>query len=343
MKTSAILKSALLGAATAGLMAASPAFAKDISACLITKTDTNPYFVTMKKGAEQKAKELGVNLKTYAGKYDGDNQSQVDAIESCVAEKVNGILITASDTKAIVPTVQKARKAGILVIALDTTLEPVDAADATFATDNFQAGELIGKWAKGMMGDKAKDAHIAFLDLATSQPSVGVQRDQGFMVGFGIDPKDKSKWGDESDPRIVGHDVTGGAEDGGRTAMENLLQKDPSTNLVYTINEPSAAGAYQALKAVGLEKQATIVSIDGGCPGVKNVQDGVIGATSQQYPLLMAADGIEAVKKFVETGKKPEKSPGLEFHNTGVNLITDHPVDGVPSISVKEGLAKCWG
>ena len=159
---------------------------------------------------------------------DGDNQSQVDAIESCVAEKVNGILITASDTKAIVPTVQKARKAGVLVIALDTTLEPVDAADATFATDNFQAGELIGKWAKATMGDKAKDAHIAFLDLATSQPSVGVQRDQGFMVGFGIDPKDKNKWGDETDPRIVGHDVTGGAEDGGRTAMENLLQKDPS-------------------------------------------------------------------------------------------------------------------
>ena len=343
MKTSTILKSAFLGATAAGLLAASPAFAKDVSACLITKTDTNPYFVTMKKGAEQKAKELGVNLKTYAGKYDGDNQSQVDAIESCVAEKVNGILITASDTKAIVPTVQKARKAGVLVIELDTTLEPVDAADATFATDNFEAGELIGKWAKGMMGDKAKDAHIAFLDLATSQPSVGVQRDQGFMVGFGIDPKDKNKWGDESDPRIVGHDVTGGAEDGGRTAMENLLQKDPSVNLVYTINEPSAAGAYQALKAVGLEKQATIVSIDGGCPGVKNVKDGVIGATSQQYPLLMAADGIEAIKTYAESGKKPEKSKGLDFHNTGVNLITDHPVDGVPSISVKEGLDKCWG
>ena len=343
MVNSILVRSALFAAAATGIMATTPAFAKDVSACLITKTDTNPYFVTMKKGAVEKAKELGVNLKTYAGKYDGDNQSQVDAIESCIAEKANGILITASDTKAIVPTVQKARKAGLLVIELDTTLEPVDAADMTYATDNFQAGELIGKWAKGMMGDKAKDAHIAFLDLATSQPSVGVQRDQGFMTGFGIDTKDKSKWGDESDPRIVGHDVTGGAEDGGRTAMENLLQKDPSVNLVYTINEPSAAGAYQALKAVGLEKQATIVSIDGGCPGVKNVKDGIIGATSQQYPLLMAADGIEAIKNFVETGKKPEKTKGLDFHNTGVNLVTDHPVEGVPSISVEEGLKKCWG
>ncbi|KEZ77969.1 sugar ABC transporter substrate-binding protein [Salinisphaera hydrothermalis] len=331
---------AYCSAAGAALLA-SPVFAKDVSACLITKTDTNPYFVTMKKGAEQTAKKLGVDLKTYAGKYDGDNQTQVDDIETCIADGVNGILITASDTKAIVPAVEKARKAGILVVALDTTLQPTNAADVTFATDNFEAGKLIGEWAKKRLGNKK--AHIAFLDLAVSQPSVGVQRDQGFMQGFGIDIKDKNKWGDETDPRIVGHDVTGGAEDGGRKAMENLLQKDPSTNLVYAINEPAAAGAYQALKAVGLQDQATIVAIDGGCPGVKNVQEGIIGATSQQYPLLMASKGIEAVKTYVETGKKPQNSPGLDFVNTGVNLVTDHPVKGVKSIDTKEGLKRCWG
>jgi fructose transport system substrate-binding protein len=76
---------------------------------------------------------------------------------------------------------------------------------------------------------------------------------------------------------------------------------------------------------------------------VKNVADGVIGATSQQYPLLMASMGMEAIKAFAESGKKPEKTPGLDFFNTGVTLITDKPVDGVPSIDTKEGLAKCWG
>jgi len=343
MKTSTILKSALLGAVAAGALAASPASAADVKACLITKTDTNPFFVKMKEGAEAKAKELGVDLKAYAGKYDGDNESQVAAIETCIAGGAKGILITPSDTKAIVPTVKKARDAGILVIALDTPLEPIDAADMTFATDNFKAGELIGEWAKKTMGDKAADAKIAFLDLAVSQPTVGVLRDQGFMKGFGIDTADPKKIGDENDPRIVGHDVTGGNEEGGRTAMENLLQKDPGVNLVYTINEPAAAGAYQALKAVGLEGQATIVSVDGGCPGVKNVQDGVIGATSQQYPLLMASKGIEAIKAFAENGTKPEPSPGLDFFNTGVTLITDHPVEGIDSIDSKAGLEKCWG
>ena len=180
-------------------------------------------------------------------------------------------------------------------------------------------------------------------DLTPSQPTVDVLRDQGFMMGFGIDVKNADVIGDEDDPRIVGHDVTNGNEEGGRTAMENLLQKDPGINVVHTINEPAAAGAYEALKAVGMEGNVLIVSVDGGCPGVKNVQEGVIGATSQQYPLMMAALGIEAIKTFAETGEKPKPTEGKDFFDTGVSLVTDKPAEGVPSISVQEGLDKCWG
>ncbi|WP_235919193.1 sugar ABC transporter substrate-binding protein [Aureimonas psammosilenae] len=311
--------------------------------CLITKTDTNPFFVKMKEGAQAKAKELGVNLQAYAGKIDGDVDAQVQAIESCIAGGAKGILITPTDTKALVPKVKQARDAGILVIALDTSFDPIDAADATFATDNFQAGELIGQWAKSTMGEKAADAKIAFLDLIPAQPSVDVLRDQGFMQGFGIDLKDKSVIGDESDKRIVGHDITNGNEEGGRTAMENLLQKDPSVNVVYTINEPAAAGAYEALKAVGMEANVTLVSIDGGCPGVKNVKAGIIGATSMQYPLKMAALGVEAIKKFADSGEKPKTTEGLNFTNTGVDLVTDKPVEGVKSMTSDEAMKACWG
>ncbi|MES5045215.1 sugar ABC transporter substrate-binding protein [Rhizobium nepotum] len=335
--------SALLGAFALGVSFASVASAADTSVCLVTKTDTNPFFVKMKEGAAAKAKELGVTLKSYAGKIDGDSESQVAAIETCIADGAKGILITASDTKGIVPAVQKARDAGLLVIALDTPLEPVDAADSTFATDNLLAGELIGKWAAGSLGDKAKDAKIAFLNLTPSQPTVDVLRNQGFMKGFGIDVKDINKIGDEDDKRIVGHDVTNGNEEGGRSAMENLLQKDPTINVVHTINEPAAAGAYEALKAVGREKDVLIVSVDGGCPGVKNVAEGVIGATSQQYPLLMAALGVEAVKKFADSGEKPKPTAGKNFFDTGVMLVTDKPVKGLDSIDTKEGLKKCWG
>ena len=335
------VKLMMVGAAALALMGGS-AYAADIVG-LITKTNNNPFFVKMKEGAEAKAKELGVTLQSFAGKFDGDNDSQVAAVESLIAAGAKGFMIVPSDSAAIVPTIKKARAAGLLVITLDTPLDPIDAADATFATDNFKAGELIGSWAAKTLGDKAKDAKIAFLDLSPNQPTVDYLRDQGFMKGFGIDIKDPKKIGDEDDARIVGHDVTAGAEEGGRTAMENLLQKDPNVSVVYTINEPAAAGAHEALKAAGKDKDVLVVSVDGGCPGVKNVQAGVIGATSQQYPLLMASMGLEAIINFAKTGKKPEKTPGLDFFDTGATLVTGKPVDGVPSIGIEEGLKKCWG
>jgi fructose transport system substrate-binding protein len=304
---------------------------------LVTKTDTNPFFVKMKEGAQKAASSSGATVQSFAGKQDGDNQAQVDAIENLIASGAKGILITPSDSKAIVPSVDKARAAGLLVIALDTQLEPATAADATFATDNYQAGLLIGKWAKAKFAKDGKQAKIAMLDLNPNQVSVDVQRDQGFLEGFGVDVKDKKKIGDESDPRIVGHDVTNGDPAGGRTAMENLLQKDPGVNLVYTINEPAAAGAYEALKAAGKEKDVVIVSVDGGCPGVNNVKAGVIGATSQQYPLKMAQLGVEAVTKFAKDGSKPSNT------DTGVTLITDQPAEGVESKDSAFGLQNCWG
>ncbi|MBG21098.1 MAG: sugar ABC transporter [Rhizobiales bacterium] len=337
------LLTSTLGALALGVAFAAPASAEDISACLITKTDTNPFFVKMKEGATEKAKELGIELKSFAGKIDGDHETQVAAIETCIADGAKGILLTASDTSSIVSSVKQARDAGLLVIALDTPLNPIDAADMTFATDNFKAGELIGQWAKAKLGDEAANAKIAMLDLGVSQPTVGVLRDQGFLQGFGIDLGDPNKWGDETDPRVVGHDVTAGNEEGGRTAMENLLAADPMINVVYTINEPAAAGAYEALKAIGREGDVTIVSVDGGCPGVQNVADGVIGATSQQYPLLMASKGIEAIAAWAKDGTKPQPTEGKDFFDTGVELVTDQPVDGVPSISVKEGMDRCWG
>jgi fructose transport system substrate-binding protein len=310
---------------------------------LITKTDSNPFFVKMKQGASSQAKTLGADLQSFAGKKDGDNESQVAAVESLISAGAKGFMITPSDSKAIVPALDKARQAGLLVVALDTQTEPANAADATYATDNFKAGTLIGEWAKAKFEKDGKKAKIAFLDLNPDGVSVDVQRDQGFMQGFGIDVGDKDKIGDEKDPRIVGHDVTDGAEEGGRTAMENLLQKDSGVNLVYTINEPAAAGAYAALKAAGKEKDVTIVSVDGGCPGVQNVQKGIIGATSQQYPLKMAEMGVKAVVNFAKDGEKPKAAGGKDFIDTGVTLITDSPQDGVDSKDTKFGLDNCWG
>ena len=323
-------------AAVSVSMFAGSAFAGDLVG-LITKTNNNPFFVKMKEGFQAKAKELGLTAQAYAGKADGDNDGQVAAIEQLIAAGAKGILLVPSDSSAIVPTVEKARKAGILVITLDTPLDPVTAADANFATDNFKAGELIGAWAKATLGERAKTAKIATLDLAPNKPTVDYLRHNGFLTGFGIAVKDPKHYAQSDSQQIVGSDVTAGSDEGGRTAMEKILQKADHIDVVYAINEPAADGGYAALKAAGKEKGVLVVAVDGGCPGVKSVKHGVIGATSQQYPLLMASKGVEAVAEYIKTGKKPVSI------DTGEQLVTDHPVSGVPSIDTTEGTKLCWG
>jgi fructose transport system substrate-binding protein len=293
---------------------------------LITKTDSNPFFVSMKQSASAAAKQSDAELITAAGKFDGDNLGQITAIENMVIRGAQGILITPSDTKAIIPAIKKARAAGVDVIALDTPTEPPSATDALFATNNFKAGELIGEYAKAKFA--GKPAKIAMLDLAPGI-SVGILRHNGFLKGFGIK---------NGDPQIVGSADTQGDQAKGQTAMETLLQKDPGINLVYTINEPAAAGAFRALQQSGKAKGVTIVSIDGGCEGVRNVKAGIIAATSQQYPSTMARDGVRAVVAFDRTGKKAEG-----YTDTGVQLITDQRQKGVPSKSTIFGLKNCWG
>lgn len=302
---------------------------------LITKTDTNPFFVKMKEGAQAAAAAKGAKLLSAAGKADGDNAGQVTAIENMIAGGAKTIMITPNDSKAIVPAIKKAQAQGVMFIALDSPADPMEATDALFATNNYTAGELIGKYAKAAMG--GKPAKIATLDLFPGHP-VGAQRHNGFMSGFGLKAADAKSNELSKSAEIVCMADSFGDQAKGQTAMENCLQKNPDINVVYTINEPAAAGAYQALKAAGKEKGVLIVSVDGGCAGVKNVKAGMIAATSQQYPLKMAAMGVEAGVEYAKGGKK-----ATGYTDTGVTLITDKPMAGVDSKDTKVGTDLCWG
>src|SRR5215216_3294075 len=303
---------------------------EEITVGLITKTESNPFFVKMKEGAQAKAKELNVKLLTASGKSDTDNQSQVTAIENMTTQGAKGILLVPADSKAVVPAIKKARDAGVIVIALDTPTEPQDAADALFATDNLKAGELIGKYAKAKAEKMGITPKIAMLDLAPGI-SVGQLRHDGFLKGFGIE---------EGDPQIVGAAPTEGDTAKGQAAMETLLQKDKDINIIYSINEPSGFGGANALKAAGKDpKDFILVSVDGGCDAIKRgIKPGIIDATSQQYPLKMASLGVEKGAAAARGGPKPSG-----YVDTGVNLITNEPVKGVAAKDAAYGEANCWG
>jgi fructose transport system substrate-binding protein len=329
-----MLKQIPLVAAALTLIAAASAQSQPVVG-LITKTETNPFFVKMKEGAAEAAKAKGAKLLSGAGKTDGDNAGQVTAMENMMAAGAKTILITPSDSKAIVPAIKKAREKGVMVIALDSPTDPVDATDALFATDNYKAGVLIGQYAKAALA--GKPAKIITLDLFPGHP-VGAQRHNGFLQGFGLQSFDAKNNELAKPAEVVCMADSFGDRAKGQTAMENCLQKAPDVNVVYTINEPAAAGAYNALKKAGKEKNVIIVSVDGGCEGVANVGKGIIAATSQQYPLKMASMGVDAGVEYAKSGKKV-----AGYTDTGVTLIADKPVAGVESKDVKTGTELCWG
>lgn len=297
---------------------------------LITKQEANPFWVTMREIAQDTADEHDVDLLAVTGASDVDVESQLAALERMTADGAAGILIAPTDSAAVVPAIERAREAGVIVIAVDTPTDPESAVDALFATDNRLAGELVGRYASAKVARDELEPRIALLDLAPGIRS-GELRREGFLAGFGLQP---------DDPRIVGSVDTEGDRAKGEQGMQQLLAQDPGINVVYTVNEPAALGAVAALKAAGRSMDdVVVVSVDGGCEAVKEgVRTGDIDATAQQYPENMAREGVQAIAEAARGGERPSG-----FLNTGVVLISDDPVPGVESRNVPFGVRNCWG
>lgn len=314
------------GALVLGLTACGGSGSDSIKVGLITKTDSNPFFVKIREAAKAKAEADGAELVAMAGAFDGDNEGQVTAIENMVGQGVKGILITPNSSTGVLDAIKKARDAGVIVIALDTATDPEDAVDATFATDNKAAGVAQGKWVKAALGNTPPQ--VVMLD-GTPGGTVDTFRHDGFLEGFGIT---------NDSPEIVGQENTNGDQTKAQTAMENILQRAPGINALYTINEPAAAGAYQAIQSANRVDQITIGSIDGSCTGIADVKSGKIGATVLQFPAKMAELGIDAVVKYAKDGTKPSG-----FNDTGSQLVTDKPFPGIESKDTAWGEQNCWG
>ena len=322
-----------------------------VAVTLITKDSNNPFFIAMQEGAKADAEAANVDLTIASGAKDGDEAGQITAIENAVANGQAGILITPNGP-GVNNAINKAREAGLFVIALDTPPDPADTVDITFATDNITAGDLIGQWtAKTLAG---KDATIAMIDAFDDKlVATDYRRHNGFLQGMGIqvdatvpDFADVADSGDYSGGKytIACQEPGQAAQDESRTAMENCLNKNPDINVVYAINEPAAFGAAEAIKAAGKEGEIMVVTIDGGCAAVKSLADGgPIKATSQQYPTKMASLGMDAIAQIARGGDKPATTEGLDFFNTGVALVTNEPVEGVDSIDSTEASGICWG
>lgn len=297
---------------------------------LITKQEANPYWVAVREVAQDVADDEGVTLITATGTSDNDVASQEAAIDDMIAQGVDGILIAPTDSAALLPAVERARAAGVTVIAIDTPFDPEDAPNATFATDNEAAGELVGRYAAARISQLGVQPTVALLGLSPGFLS-GDQRQAGFLTGMGLS---------QDDPAVVAVVDTQGDREQGEAAMTQVLADEPGVNVVYTVNEPAALGALAALRAADVDLGAVVlVSVDGGCEAMKNaVRPGDIDATAMQYPENMAREGILAITGQVRSG---ESVSG--YRQTGTELVTGTPVPDVPSRDIAFGVRTCWG
>ncbi|MEB3331691.1 MAG: substrate-binding domain-containing protein [Synechococcaceae cyanobacterium] len=318
---------------------------------LITRSERNPYFLVLRRAAQQEAERQGLTLlheapTGAAGDHGGagDTAAQAAAVDRLLAAGVRVILITPSDSRAIVPALRRARERGVLVIAVDTPTEPASAVDATVSSDNRAAGRLIGTYARLAWAarGRGRPARIALLDLFAGN-AVSEQRRSGFLEGFGLSPTAAAaSAGNNAGANGI---VRCRADsDGNRSRAEAAMRacmkaagKDPF-DVVYAVNEPAAAGAATALESAGLARGTILVTVDGSCLGVRAVAGGLFAATVQQYPVAMANAGITVAADWIRSGRRPEA-----VIRSGVSLVTARPQPGLEAIDLKDGLAGCWG
>jgi fructose transport system substrate-binding protein len=310
---------------------------------------TNPFDIFLAQAVAAEAKKDGVNLTETAAVSPTDSASQINDLQTAVAAGVKVIIIN-QNGDAVNPAELAARKAGVLVLSVDDVPSPPTTVDMSFSTNNRAAGVADGKWVAAKLD--GKPAIIGMIDYIGDNSNLGdIYRHQGFLEGMGIplgnqnlkyDEPTTGKYAGGGDYTIVYCGASDGQVSLGRTAMENCLSKNPNINVVYNINEPTAEGAYAALKAAGKLKGTIIVAIDGSCAGVANVKSGEFSVDAMQFPRTMAVLAVDAGVKWVKTGVIPKATPGLTFQNSGVAVVSNSQVAGFSSLTPAQAESVCW-
>lgn len=312
-----------------GLAACAPNPNEGITIGLITKQEENSYWVTMREVSERTARDEGVTLLAETGSSDVDVAGQRAAFEEMLAQGVDGIMIAPTDSVALNDLIGQARADGVVVIAVDTPVEPMGISDAYFGTDNFEAGRLVGEYARAGAEALGLPPTAILLDLAPGITS-GDERAAGFAAGFETG----------GSATILDSQTTEGNRALAAAATATMLDSHPDVTVIYAVNEEAALGALDTLAERNIDpSQRVLVTVDGGCAAMcDGVRPGQIAATAMQFPENTAREGIHAIIDAVHGAGAPSG-----FLNTGVQLVSGSPVDGVDSRNVEFGIRNCWG
>jgi ribose transport system substrate-binding protein len=269
----------------------------------VMKTLNHPFFLDMKRGADEAAGKLGVDLVVQAAERELDVEKQMQIIENLIQTGVQALCITPSGSKEIVSALAKANRAGIPVVVADTRVDQAAASAASLklgtfvGSDNYEGGRLAGQFLAQVTGGRA---NVAILEGIPGHET-GDSRLRGFRDGVST----------ASGITIVASQPANWERDQGFTVFQNMLQAHPEIDAVFACSDLMALGAIEAIAAANRTGKVRVVGFDALDDARKAIQSGQMAASVAQSPREMGRIAVESAVRLVrgETVPAEQKVP----------------------------------
>lgn len=289
------------------------------------QTLQNPFYLSMKAGAEKAAAELGnVKLTIVGAEHSTDLTSQVKQIEDFIQMKMDVIGIVAIEKKGIIPTIEKVNRAGIPVITVDTDADG-GKRECYIATDNVLGGKLGAQWIEKALYGKGK---IAILEGAPGSQA-------NFLRMEGFKPEIEKYKGIQ----VVSSLTAKWRRDEGMRVMNDIITAHPDLNAVMAMNDEMALGALEALRTRGKLKQIKLVGFNGAFEAIQQVYRGNMAADVVQYPERIGELFVHWAVRIANGEKPPQDLPKTPTNPPTVHIDSGVAIVDVPLLQIKVGPA----
>lgn len=336
MKIKQILSVLLVGAMTLAMVGCGSSGSKTSSETgsdTVAKSDvkigfspytlTNEYFAAVEDGVKEACDELGYEM--ISNDPQSDSTTQAQQIDDMIAQGISGLVYIPNDSKNVRSVLQACEDAGVFVINVDNVIQEddYDLVSGIIASDNLGLGKLSGKWVAENHPDGAE---VLIVHLQTAEScAINVQ---GFWDGI------KETAGSLDNYNEVQVVEGGGATDIAYKAVADAISANPQINVIYCINDTSAAGAIQAVEEAGLAGQVDILGKDAAPLGKQAIADGKQKQSSGQRPSQMGYDGVYAISELV-AGNKIEFNQSIEAYDVNTDNIGDFDLTAWDTIEHK--------
>ena len=264
---------------------------------LVLKTLNHPFFVDMRRGAQEAADRLGVNLQVQAAEREIDVEKQMQIVENMIQTGIQALVITPSGSREIVPALVKAKNAKVPIIVVDTRVDAKAAADAgvrpeTFVgSDNYAGGKLAGEYLVKVTGGKA---HVGILEGIPGHET-GDSRLRGFRDAVKGAPG----------VIIVASQPANWERDQGFNVFQNMLQAHQDIDSVFACSDLMALGAIEAIRAAGKTSAIKVIGFDALDDARKAIAAGTMAASVAQFPAEMGKAAVESAVKVIRGESLP--------------------------------------